>query len=377
MAIYKIFPSKDTTLYSLYPDKNTGLDAILEIYNKTHYSNPFEISAAEVARTLIEFDTEDIIDVVDNLIGNSTWQSNLKLFNAKTTGVNTNTTIFLYPVAQDWYNGTGKSTYIPNVEDGASWTWNTYNGGTTWGTSSFGSYITASFLSSNPGGGNWYTGSGSPAQYEVTQSFGLRSPKDFNMNVTDIVSSWYSGSINNYGFILKLDSNIEYNQSSSVEPSFKLFSVDTNTIYPPYLEFKWDDYLFVTSSTINFISSSNIIVSLSENKGFYNQNSIEKFRLNVRPHYPPRIFQTSSFYITNYYLPTSSYYAIKDLDTNEFVIDFDTTYTKISADDQGNYFKIFMNGLQPERYYTVLVKTIINGETLIIDNENYFKVING
>lgn len=377
MAIYKIFPSTDTTLYSLYPDKNTGIDAILEVYNKTYYSDPLFISSAEIARTLVEFDTEDIIDVIDNLISSSSWQVNLKLFNANTTGVNTDTKIFLYPLAQNWNNGTGKLTYTLDVEDGASWTWNTYNGGTTWTTSSFGSYITASFLSSNPGGGNWYTGSGGSAKYEITQSFGLRSPKDINMNVTDIVSSWYSGSINNYGFILKLSSSIEYNQSSSVEPNFKFFSIDTNTIYPPQLEFKWDDYLFVTSSNINFISSSNIVVSLSENKGFYNQNSIEKFRLNVRPQFPPRTFQTSSFYITNYYLPTSSYYAIKDLDTNEFVVDFDTTYTKISADTQGNYFKIFMNGLQPERYYTILIKTIIDGETLIIDNENYFKVING
>ena len=31
MAIYKIFPFKDTTLYSLYPNSNFGLDAISEI----------------------------------------------------------------------------------------------------------------------------------------------------------------------------------------------------------------------------------------------------------------------------------------------------------------------------------------------------------
>ena len=70
-------------------------------------------------------------------------------------------------------------------------------------------------------------------------------------------------------------------------------------------------------------------------------------------------------------------YAIKDLDTNEIVIDFDTTYTKVNADEEGNYFKIYMSGLEPERYYKVLVKTFINGETLIIDDDDYFKVING
>ena len=33
MAVYKIFPTKDATLYSLYPSMNTGLDAILEVSN--------------------------------------------------------------------------------------------------------------------------------------------------------------------------------------------------------------------------------------------------------------------------------------------------------------------------------------------------------
>ena len=31
MAVYKLFPEKDTTLYSAFPNLNTGIDAILEI----------------------------------------------------------------------------------------------------------------------------------------------------------------------------------------------------------------------------------------------------------------------------------------------------------------------------------------------------------
>ena len=34
MAIYKIFPHKDSTLYSLYPNSNFGLDAISEVSNQ-------------------------------------------------------------------------------------------------------------------------------------------------------------------------------------------------------------------------------------------------------------------------------------------------------------------------------------------------------
>ena len=77
------------------------------------------------------------------------------------------------------------------------------------------------------------------------------------------------------------------------------------------------------------------------------------------------------------FLPTQSYYAVKDLDTNEFVVDFDTTYTQLSSDNNGNYFDVYMNGLEPERYYKVLIKTNIGGSTLILDDNYYFKVING
>ena len=34
MAVYKIFPTQDTTLYCSNPSMNTGLDAILEVSNK-------------------------------------------------------------------------------------------------------------------------------------------------------------------------------------------------------------------------------------------------------------------------------------------------------------------------------------------------------
>ena len=36
-----------------------------------------------------------------------------------------------------------------------------------------------------------------------------------------------------------------------------------------------------------------------------------------------------------------------------------------------------MNGLQPERYYKILVQTTIKGNTIVVDDENYFKVTNG
>jgi hypothetical protein len=36
-----------------------------------------------------------------------------------------------------------------------------------------------------------------------------------------------------------------------------------------------------------------------------------------------------------------------------------------------------MNGLEPERYYKILIKTIIDNSTIIKDEDYYFKVVNG
>ena len=35
-----------------------------------------------------------------------------------------------------------------------------------------------------------------------------------------------------------------------------------------------------------------------------------------------------------------------------------------------------MNGLEPERYYTVLIQTTIQGSTIVFDDNYSFKVIN-
>ena len=36
-----------------------------------------------------------------------------------------------------------------------------------------------------------------------------------------------------------------------------------------------------------------------------------------------------------------------------------------------------MNGLEPERYYTILIKTVLDGTTQVFDEDIIFKVTNG
>jgi hypothetical protein len=374
MAVYKLFPTQDATLYSNFSVMNTGLDAILEVSNQMGLDgNP------DVARYLIQFDTDEIQDVIDNKIAGNSSSIYLKNFIAEAQGINQSTLLEIRTLAQEWNNGTGYYGDSPSVKDGVSWEYTLYSGSGTWsmnGSNSGGTY-TGSYNSTyaSSGGGNWYTSS----NYLVTESFSLRNVKDIEINTTNIVNAWISSSLPNYGFLVKLTGSLEFNSSQYVQPQFKFYSVDTNTIYPPTLEFRWRDYSTVLtgSATGSIVSTSNIKMSISENPGTFYPESVNRFYINVSPLYPTRVYQTSSLYTNLNYLPTASYYAIKDLDTNEYVVNFDDNYTQISSDSIGNYFDVYMSGLEPERYYKILIKTTIQGSTIIYDDSYYFKVING
>ena len=377
MAVYKIFPTKDATLYSLYPSMNTGLDAILEISNTRNID-----LKPDVARYLIEFDTDEIVDTIDNKISGKEFDVFLRNYIATAQGINTDVELEIFATAQSWNNGTGHYLDIPEVNDGVSWKFRNFLSGSSWDMSgNVGGYgFTGSFdpLNSPQGGGSFFTSSNLIPQ--VTESFGLRSNKDLELNVKEFAKLWYSGSIPNYGFLTKLSSSAEFHPSSSIQPILKYYSVDTNTIYPPQLEFRWRDYNSVLTGSLSgsIVSTKQIKLSLDDNQNEFQPSSINRFHVNVNPLYPTRNYQiTRSLFTGPNYLPTSSYYAIKDLATNEFVINFDTQYTQISSDSRGNYFDVYMSGLEPERYYKVLIKTEIDGSTLILDDDYYFKVING
>jgi hypothetical protein len=374
MAVYKIFPIADTTLYSGYPSMNTGLDEIVEASTNNSLTElQTTTDYPQTSRYLIKFDSSEINDIINNKISGSSWQSNLKIFIADSTGLSNTSSIAINAIAEDWSMGTGHYLDSPETQNGASWVWKDYSGSTKWTTSGFATGTTGSYdISNNPtsiGGGVWYTGS------QASQSFNFYSDLDLNTNVTSIVSKWKSGSFSNYGFIVRQTESQEFVNNSNVQVTLKYFSRDTHTIYPPCLEFKWNDY--VSNSSLTTLSTLPATISIDNNLGTFFSQSVNVFRVNSRPLYPTKVWQTTSVYTTNYLLPTNSYYAVKDVDTDEFVIDFDTTYTKLSTDNNGSFFTLYMNGLEPERYYKILIQTTIGGSTIIFDNNYNFKIVNG
>ena len=375
MAIYKLFPTKDSTIYSKYPAKNTGLDSIIEASVDTD---------AKVSRFLVQFSQDEINSLIDDrALSGSFMSASLKASIADIKNLNTDTTLEVYPISGSWSMGTGRFNDAPETDNGCSWVFKAYSGSDDWTTSGFEPYSTGSYLEGDEGGGTWYTGSALGLNVTQSQVYNYASDKDLNVDVTGVVRTWYSQSkaltndgFNNDGFIIK-QSETDEEGGLYKNAHLQFYSIDTNTIYPPELEFKWEDATFDTgSSEIDIIGNSELVASLDNNPGEFRRDSIHRFKINCRPRFPSRIYQTSSLYLNQHYLPEASSYALKDLDTNEYVIDFDDTYTKISADATSSYFDLYMKGLEPERYYQLILKVPFDNQTIILDDNYYFKIIN-
>ena len=373
MAVYRIFPDSDAFIYTEEITGNAGRDEINEIGGY-----PVE-GVGNTSRILIKFTTSEIQDVIDNKIGANTFTSSLHAYLATATELPQSFSVYSYPVYDTWLPGIGKYGDKPVDNSGVSWTYpegyvDTLS--TRWTTGSAlpagvtGSYPPSGQLG-NEGGGSWYTGSGG-VNLESEQVFNVSDDLDLNIDITNAVTLHYSESIDNNGYIFKINDELEFNVTSSIR--LKYYSNDTNTIYPTFLEFAWDDSVY-NAGSLSLLNSEESFIDITNNRGRYVDEGKQRFRIKARPKYPTRTFTTSSAYTTNYALPSGSYWGLKDEYTEEMIIPFNNGSTKISCDTTGPYFDIYMDSLQPERFYRVLIKTTLDGSTTVIDNGITFKVV--
>jgi hypothetical protein len=385
MAYYSIYPEKDTTLYS-HPDRtkmNSGHDEIIEVVKEKGTSDVRYYPS----RILIKFKNEEIKSTISDKIGSSIFNNPLKskvslqLSSTEHKNLTTVLNLDVLAVSQSWDEGTGRFSNMPTSSNGTSWVYRDNDiDKTLWTTSSFDPGTTGSISSSliTQGGGTWYTGS----DFKSSQQFLNGDTLDTDFDVTTIVQkhsaslfvgqTQYTG-IENHGFIIKQPDSVETSTSNSFG-EMKYFSTDTHTIYPPKLTFKWDDSSYsIGSGTV--LNSGDIFLSLYNNKEEFQRKSKQRFRLTTRKRYPDRTFVTTSNYLDIQYLPTSSYYSLRDGETDEVIIPFDTSFTKLSADSEGMYFDLFMEGLQPERYYKLQFRTDNNDGVQIFDEDYYFKIV--
>jgi len=335
--IYSIFPSKDATLYEQNGAMNSGIDEILELTKIVSASNTPNIFNTRIA---IDFDTTGIsASIASGEIPSSAGSQPkfyLKLFNVSQDQVPYEYTLAAMPISESWAMGLGRSTNTPVTKNGVSWVYkDIYAVGNEW----------------SEAGGSTYTSS----EFVVAQTHNNTSG-DIDMDVTSIITGSWSG-----GSISHLNNGILITRSGSQETdgvrygSLKYFSNETHTIYPPRLEAKWDDSIFTTGSLIA-LASDNISISTTNLQSEYSERAKVRVKLLARELYPTKTYTTTSVSSSPKYIPSSSYYSIIDASTDETIIPYDTSYTKISLDSSGNYFNIWMDSLLPERLYKIGVR---------------------
>jgi hypothetical protein len=357
--MYKaLFPSSNHTIYELYPDQNTSVDEILELWPIKEGTSDI-VDGTFNSRILIKFDVSNI----HSLVGQNTFQSFLSL---RATDVNNSPTqysLFAYPLSGSVTTGTGFFNSNPPFTSGVSWNYKTSKlVGTRWLTGSYNANTTGSLT----GGGNWYT------NVVASQSFD-NDPPDIRMDVTNILHTWLSGSISNDGFILKYKDSDE----TSLETLGKLqfFSRYSHTIYIPRLEIFWNDSSLVGTGSFTETSSDDTVLYFKNLKDIYGQNEVAVLRMATRQFYPTQTYSTSSNYLIEKRLPVNSFYQIQDVVTSDVIIPFNELGTRVNCDLNGNFVRLDCSSLMPERYYKIVVKAIYNdGSVLFFDNKHEFRI---
>ena len=346
MSFSQLFPLKDATLSSQDVTLNTGLDPVLELTKPTDDNS---------SRIVIQFDQGEIVNTLTNVTPG--WKAYLRLYASEVESLPTNIPILCDPVYNEWDQGTGRFGNLPITINGVSWLGP--KTGSFW--SELSGVSTSSYKSGSFGGGSWYTG------YTSTQSISQYTSQDLFLDVTDQVSAWGNNIINNNGFILRVTESVEFNEGYQYQLNY--FGRDTNTIYPPSLLFYWDNQIYNTGSS-EVLLSDEYNIAIGNNNNVFQSGDNVKIRVYSREKFPPRIFVTQSLYTYNKILPSSSIYQIIDVDTNDVIIPFNNPGTLLNADPTSSYFNLNTSYLEPERYYTIQIKTEVNGSTLVTTNNN-------
>ena len=400
---YFEFATADATLYEgeATQSVNTGLDPILEV--RKDISD--DATVVNVSRALVKFDLGYISASIQNGLIPAATESNaakyyLNLYDAGSNDLPSTQTLYAYAVSQSWEMGDGTYHDDPQTTEGVSWR---YRDGET--------AATQWISGSNRVGGTWFSGSSSVsvsagAYYSLNATEGrvrqmvassslVYETTDIRMDVTDIVNGWIisSSAYPNQGFIVKRSgsagSGVNYfgNESSgSTEGNstqygqLKFFSRDTSTIYPPKLEVVWDDHSWNTGSLAPLTGSAldDTVVYFKGLRPEYKQNSKVRFRLVGRERYPKKTYSTTAAEVAVKHLPSGSrhiehgtYYSIKDAVTEDVIIPFGTG-SIVSCDSTSNYFNVWMNGLQPERYYKFEIRIASGSKSVSDQIVNYY-----
>ena len=379
--------------------KDEILELKKEFYNlsfdyETRVLVQFDLSAVSSSIESLQATNNQITPNVSDGVGSKFF---LRLYEAEgNKELSSDYGITAHAISESWDEGRGKFGSSPQVKDGASWKYRKFpEGGTglTWaGASSGSSYIS----SSGAGHVNANTGlTSAPGTLFATQKFSSSKP-DIEMDVTSMTIAMLSCSqavsdkgtglepnmtkrLRNHGIMLRFTGSQETNTENFAQ--LKFFSSNTNTIYSPKLEFRWDDHIPATSSNTGSLISLDTTGSVDNyiyqirNKYEYKEDEKVKFRFGARKRYIQKSFNTSVQEVSGSYIPfKSGSYSIVDAATGEIKVPF-SSYTSMSCDSTSNYFNQWLTGFEADRIYKILIKVKYDDkQEQIFDNDFEFKI---
>lgn len=142
--------------------------------------------------------------------------------------------------------------------------------------------------------------------------------------------------------------------------------------------FSYTSSVELSSSVLNQLDTTRpFTVSLQNVHPTYKAGDIAKFNVFARKQFPLKTFGKTTQqeqYLVPEYLPSSSYYALKDNETGEIIMGFDS-YTQIGCEyPEGNVFVIDTTSLPQERYYRVIIRVDDGQSIYTMDTGKTFKV---
>jgi hypothetical protein len=336
--------SKDASIYQNLPNLNTGRDEILEV-SKDLVDGSFETS-----RFLIQFNTAEISSsIASGEVSMSLAELVLKECQAEEVPLSY--VVEGYPVSQSWDMGTGWRYMEYSYGD--------YTTGVTW------NYASVSSSQWDTAGGDYIVQNGFSQSVEYLGY-------DLTFDVSASLNDFISGSLTNYGWIFKMTDAAESDGNSYGRLQF--FSKETNTIYQPKIRIGWNDQVFNTGS-LSALTASPIYVTVKGLAYNYKVGSKPIIRVFGREKYPLKTYTNQYQYDDVKYLPSTTYYEVKDAVTHEVIVPY-SEYTKVSCDSNGNYLTLNLVNWEVNREYYINFKVDRSGAIEYSEDKNLtFKVI--
>ena len=208
--------------------------------------------------------------------------------------------------------------------------------------------------------GNVYAATNGGDIYSQTDGSGSFNP------LMQVSRSWSGMTTSGSNVYALTNGSTIYRQTVIISPPGNWYSVTGSRTY------------FVSASNrpiLQSLENTDIVIFTKNLNKHYQIDSKAIIKLGARERYPRKTYATSSDYLTSKFLPETTYYNIYDLQTNDDVIPFDVNYTKVSCDNNGNYFHVWMDQFSPERWYGIRYKLIRDDIEEIFDNKTLFKVV--